>query len=56
MNLIGNQTKYGQIKAANFIIVKSWREKNDIEIYSTNNERKSVIAERSIRNLKNKIY
>ena len=56
MNLFGNQTKYGQIKAANFIIVKSWQEKNDTEIYSTNNERKSVIAERFIRNLKNKIY
>ena len=56
MNLIGNKTKYGQIKAANFIIVKSWQEKNDIEIYSTNNERKSVIAERFIRNLTNKIY
>ena len=29
---------------------------NDIEIYSTNNEGKSVIPERFIRTLKNKIY
>ena len=29
---------------------------NDIEIYSTNNEAKSVVAERFIRTLKNKIY
>ena len=29
---------------------------NDIEMYSTNNERKSVIAERFIKALKNKIY
>ena len=36
--------------------MKSWIEKNDIERYSTNNEGKSVIAERFIRTLKNKIY
>ena len=36
--------------------IKSWLEKNDIEIYSTNNEEKSVITERFIRTLKNKIY
>ena len=36
--------------------MKSWLEKNDIEIYSTHNERKSVIAERFIRTLKNEIY
>ena len=30
--------------------------KNDIEIYSTHNEEKSVIAERFIRTLKNKSY
>ena len=35
---------------------KIWLKVNDIEIYSTNNERKSVIAERFIRTLKNKIY
>ena len=37
-------------------IMKSWLEKNCIEIYSTHNERKSVIAERFTRTLKNKIY
>ena len=34
----------------------SWLERNDIEIYSTDNERKSVVAERFIRTVKNKIY
>ena len=36
--------------------MKSWLEKNDIEMYSTHNEGKSVIAERFIRTIKNKIY
>ena len=36
--------------------MKSWLEKNDIEIYFTHNERKSVVTERFIRTLKNKIY
>ena len=36
--------------------VKSWLEKNDIEMYSTYNEGKPVIDERFIRTLKNKIY
>ena len=31
--------------------MKSWLEKNDIEIYSTHNEGKSVAAERFIRTL-----
>ena len=35
--------------------IKSWLERNDIEMYSTHNEGKSVIAERSIKALKNKI-
>ena len=35
---------------------KKWLKDNDIEMYSTNNEGKSVIAERIIRTLKNKIY
>ena len=38
------------------ISFKKWLKDNDIEIYSTNNEGKSVIAERFIRTLKNKIY
>ena len=32
--------------------IKLWLEKNDIEIHSTHNEGKSVIAERLIRTLK----
>ena len=36
--------------------MKSWIEKNAVEMYSTHNEAKSVIAERFIRALKNKIY
>ena len=34
---------------------KNWLQDNDIVIYSTHNEEKSVIAERFIRTLKNKI-
>ena len=36
--------------------MKSWLEKNAIEIYSTHNKRKSVFAENFIKNLKNEIY
>ena len=36
--------------------MKSWLEKNAIEMYSTHNEGKSVVAERPIRPLKSKIY
>ena len=36
--------------------MKSWLEKHNIEMYSTYNEGKSVVAERFIRTLKNKIY
>ena len=35
---------------------KKWLKDNDIEMYSTNNKGKSVITERFIRTLKNKIY
>ena len=35
---------------------KKWLKDNDIEMYSTHNEGKSVVAERFIRTLKNKIY
>ena len=50
--------KYGQTKEANFIIIflKKWVKDNDITMYSTNNEGKSVVAERFIRTLKTKIY
>ena len=36
--------------------MKSWLEKSEIEMYSTLNNGKSVVAERFIRTLKNKIY
>ena len=36
--------------------MKLWLEKNDVEMYSTHNEGKSVVAERFIRTIKNKIY
>ena len=36
--------------------IKSWLEKNDIEMYSTHNEGRSVVAERLVRTLKTKIY
>ena len=35
---------------------KKWLRDNNTEMYSTNNEGKSVVAERFIRTLKNKIY
>ena len=36
--------------------MKLWLEKNAVEMYSTHNEGKSVVTERFIRVLKNKIY
>ena len=36
--------------------MKSWLEKNYIEMYSIHNERKSAVAERFIRTLKTKNY
>ena len=35
---------------------KKWLQDNDIVMYSTNNEGKSVVVERFIRTLKSKIY
>ena len=35
---------------------EKWLKDNDIEMYSVDNERKSVVAERFIRTLKTKIY
>ena len=35
---------------------KKWLEDNSIEMYSTHNGRKSAVAERFIRTIKNKIY
>ena len=37
-------------------VFKKWLKDNDISMYSTYNERKSVVAERFIRTLKNNIY
>ena len=37
-------------------VFKKWLKGNDIIMYSTNNEGKSAVAERFIRNLKKKIY
>ena len=36
--------------------MKSWLEKNDVRMYLTHNEGKSVVADRFIRTIKNKIY
>ena len=36
--------------------MKSWLEKNAIEMHSTYNKEKSVVAEEPIKTLKNKIY
>ena len=36
--------------------MKSFLQNNNIDIYSTHNKRKPVVAERFIRNLKNEIY
>ena len=58
VNLIGNQTTNGKIKAVNVTInqLNHFLQNNDIEIYSTQNEGKSVVAERFIRTLKNKTF
>ena len=37
------------------VLLKKWLQDNDIEMYSTHNEGKSVVTERFIRTLKNKI-
>ena len=37
-------------------VFKKWLKDNDISMYSTCNEGKSVVAERFIRTVKNKIY
>ena len=37
-------------------VFKKWLSDNDINMYSTYNEGKSVVAERFIRTLKNKLY
>ena len=58
MNLIAKPNKIWVDKGSEFYnrLMKSWLEKNVIEMYSTHNERKSVDAERFIITLKNKTY
>ena len=50
--------KYGLVEEVNFnnSSFKKWLKDNDIEMYLIHNEGKSVVAERFIRTLKNKIY
>ena len=57
-NLITTQNKIWVDKGNKFCnrSMKSQLEKNDIDMYSTYNEEKSVIAESFIRTLKNKTY
>ena len=52
-----NQTRYGFIKLVNFTItlLKKWLKDNNIDLYLTHNEEKSVVTERFIRTLKTKI-
>ena len=59
MNLIVNQINYGMIDQGREFYNKFMQEclkNNDILMYSTHNEVKSVIAERFIKTLKAKIY
>ena len=51
INQNANQIKYGLINS-----FKKWLKDNDTETYSIHNEGKSVVTERFIRTLKNKIY
>ena len=55
---IENQIKYGLIKVSEFYnnTFKDFLKKNNIEMYSKYNQGKSVVAERFIRTLKNKIF
>ena len=58
MNQTTNQIKKWLDKGSEFYnrSMKSWLENNDIEMYSTHNKGKSVVAARFIKTLKNKIY
>ena len=52
-----NQINYDLIKEENFMyLMQEGLKSNDILMYSTHNEGKSVIAERFIKTLKSKIY
>ena len=65
--ILDNSTKLHSMRKTNKVCIdtgsefynssfKKWLKDNDIEMYSTHNEGKSVVAERFIRALKNKIY
>ena len=58
MRLIAKPNKIWVDKSSKFYStsLKSWLQGNDIEMYLTHNERKSIVAERFIRTLKYKIY
>ena len=58
MDQTTNQIKYEKNKGSKFFnrLMKSFLQNNDIQMYSAHNEGKSVIAERFIRNLKNKVH
>ena len=45
-----------QLLENSFNSFEKWLQDNNIVMYSTNNEGKSIIAERFIRTLKNEIY
>ena len=53
-----SQIKHGLIKVVSLTtsLLKIWLKDNNIEMYSTHNEGKSVVAERFIRTLKIKLY
>ena len=53
--LISSQTKQIWVDKGSEFYNRLRIKKNDIEMYSTHNERKSAVAERCIRTLKNKI-
>ena len=57
-NLNASQINYESIKEKNSTIVlcQKWLDDNDILMYSTHNEGKSVVAERFIKILRTKIY
>ena len=57
INQTANQNKIWKDKSSECCnrSMKLWLEKNDGEMYSTYNKGKSIVAERFIRTLKNKI-
>ena len=56
INIFQKENQMQDDQIMNFITVLKWLKDNDIDIYSTHNKGKSIVAERVIRTLKNKIY